>query len=176
MLILFYRLTNWGEISFLFSYGLKEEKDLRQEFIVMRIIQRKKYSWIGSNTLMRRELDIHLQLYYRLLFSIRWGRLSYLSLLLIGTLHSNGYIFTFLLCFSLPFSSQLFVKPPQTAILLFCISFSWGWSWFLSPVQYHEPPSIVHQVLCLPDLVTLVYFSLPLYSHKGSDLGHIWMV
>ena len=33
----------------------------------------------------------------------------------------------FLLCFSLLFFSQLFVRPPQTAILLFCISFSWGW-------------------------------------------------
>ena len=36
-------------------------------------------------------------------------------------------IFPFLLCFSLLFSSQLFVRPPQTDILLFCISFSWGW-------------------------------------------------
>ena len=26
------------------------------------------------------------------------------------------------------FFSQLFVRPPQSAILLFCISFSWGWS------------------------------------------------
>ena len=34
----------------------------------------------------------------------------------------------FLLCFLLLFFSQLFVRPPQTAILLFCISFSWGWS------------------------------------------------
>ena len=24
--------------------------------------------------------------------------------------------------------SQLFVRPPKTAILLFCISFPWGWS------------------------------------------------
>ena len=30
------------------------------------------------------------------------------------------------LSFSLLFFSQLFVNPPQTAILLFCISFSWG--------------------------------------------------
>ena len=29
----------------------------------------------------------------------RWGRLSYLSLLFFGTLHSNGYTFPFLLCF-----------------------------------------------------------------------------
>ena len=32
-----------------------------------------------------------------------WGRLSYLSLLFFGTLHSNGYIFPFLLCLSLLF-------------------------------------------------------------------------
>ena len=53
------------------------------------------------------------------------GRLSYLSLLFFGTLHSNGYIFPFLLCLSLLFFSQLFVTPPQTTILPFCISFSW---------------------------------------------------
>ena len=51
--------------------------------------------------------------------------LSYLSLLFFETLHSNGYIFPFLLCFSLLFFSQLFVWPPKRAILLF---FSWGWS------------------------------------------------
>ena len=42
--------------------------------------------------------------------------------------HSVAYIFPFLLCFSPVFFSQLFVRPPQTAILLFCISFPWGWS------------------------------------------------
>ena len=51
----------------------------------------------------------------------------------------------FLLCFSLLFFSQLFVR--LTAILLFCISFSWGWSWSLSPAQCHEPLSIVRQAL-----------------------------
>ena len=49
--------------------------------------------------------------------------------------------------------SQLFVRPSQTAILLFCISFPWGWSWSLSPLQCPEPPSVVHQALCLSDLV-----------------------
>ena len=82
-----------------------------------------------------------------------WGRLSYLSLLFFGTLHSNGYIFPFLLCFLLLFFSQLFVRPPQTVIFLFCISFSWGWSCSLSPIQCHEPLAIVHQALCLLDLV-----------------------
>ena len=36
--------------------------------------------------------------------------------------------FSFLLCFLLLFFSQLFVRPPQTAILIFCISFTWGWT------------------------------------------------
>ena len=58
-------------------------------------------------------------------------------------------IFPFLLCFWLLFFSQLFVRPPQTAILIFCISFCWGWSCSLSPVQCHEPPSIVHQALSI---------------------------
>src|SRR5574337_2143394 len=77
------------------------------------------------------------------------------SLLFFGTLHSNAYIFPFLLCFLLLFFSQLFVRPPQTAILLFCISFPWGCSCSLSPVQLHEPPSIGHQASshCLSDLV-----------------------
>ena len=72
--------------------------------------------------------------------------------------------FPFLLCFWLLFFSQLFVRPPQTAILPFYISFSWGWSWSLSPVQCHEPLSIVHQVLCLSDLIPWIYLSPALYN------------
>ena len=51
------------------------------------------------------------------------------------------------------FFSQLFVRPPQKAIFLFCIYFSWGWCCVLSPVQCHKSQSIVHQALCLSDLV-----------------------
>ena len=39
----------------------------------------------------------------------------YVSLLFFVSLHSNGYILPFLLCFSLLFFSQLFVRPSQTA-------------------------------------------------------------
>ena len=63
------------------------------------------------------------------------GRFSYLSLLFFGTLPSNGHMFAFLLCLPLLFSSQLFVRPPQTTILSFCICFSWGWFW--SPPVYN---------------------------------------
>ena len=62
-------------------------------------------------------------------------RLSYLSLLFSGTLLSVGYIFPFLLCLSCLFFSQLFVRPPQTATLPSCISFSRGWFW--SPPSVH---------------------------------------
>ena len=59
--------------------------------------------------------------------SSHWSlwRLSYLSLFFFGTLHLDGYILPFLLCLLLLFFSKLFIRPPQTTILLFCISF-WG--------------------------------------------------
>ena len=69
-----------------------------------------------------------------------------------------GISFPFSLAFLIFFFSQLFVRPPQTTILPFCISFSWGWSWSLPPVQCHEPPSIVHQSLCLSDLIPWICY------------------
>ena len=54
-----------------------------------------------------------------------------------GFLISPGYFWnsafkweylSFLLCFSVLFFSQLFVRPSQKVILLFCIYFPWGWS------------------------------------------------
>ena len=94
-------------------------------------------------------------------------RLSYLSLLFSGTLHSVGYIFPFLICLSLLFS-QLLVRPPQTTTLSPCISFSWGW--FRPPplVQCYEPLSVVLQALCLLDLTPWIYSSPPLQNHKGT--------
>ena len=52
-------------------------------------------------------------------------------------------------CYSLKSShpSQLFVRPPPTTILPFCISFSWEWFWSLPPVQCYETPFIVLQEL-----------------------------
>ena len=78
-------------------------------------------------------LKLNLQYFGHLIFSLflcvdHLGRFSYPFLLFFGTLHSDASIFPFLLGFSLLFFSQLFVRPPQTAILLFCISFPWGWS------------------------------------------------
>ena len=57
------------------------------------------------------------------------GRLSHLSLLFFGTLHSDRYIFPFLLCLSLLFFSRLLVSPPQTSILPFLHFFFLGIVW-----------------------------------------------
>ena len=70
---------------------------------------------------------------HKFLFIDHWGRLSCLSLLFFETLQSNGYIFPFLLCLLLLFFTQVFIRPPQTTILPFYISFSRGWCWSLPP-------------------------------------------
>ena len=105
-----------------------------------------------------------------------WGRLSYLSLLFFGTLHSDGHVFLFLLCLSLLFFSQPLLRPPQTTILPFGISFSCEWSWSVPLIQCHKPPAIVLQALSISYLILWIYLSLPLYNHKRFDLGHTWMV
>ena len=74
------------------------------------------------------------------------GRLSHLSLLFFGTLHSDRYIFPFLLCLSLLFLPQLGVRPPQTAILPFCVSSSWGWFW--SPPMGFPHSSVSKESAC----------------------------
>ena len=90
-------------------------------------------------------------------------RKACLSLLAIfGTLHSDGYIFPFLFFLLLCFFSQLFIRPPQTTILPFCISFSWGCFW--SQLPRYKPPSIILQALCLSDRIPWIYLSLSLYS------------
>ena len=111
------------------------------------IFQAKVLEWGAIAFSVKRSLVFPILLFSSI--SLYWSlRKAFLSLLpFFGTLHSDAYIFPFLLCFLLPFFSQLFVRPPQTAILLFCISSPWRWSWSLSPVQCQEPPSIVHQAL-----------------------------
>ena len=54
---------------------------------------------------------------------------------------------SFFLCLPLLFFSQLFLRLPQKTVLPFCISFSWGWSWSLPPIQCHKPLSIAHRAL-----------------------------
>ena len=57
--------------------------------------------------------------------SLCWSlrKVFYLSLLFFGTLHSDGYIFPFLLCLSVLFFSRLFVRPPQEPFCNFAFLF-----------------------------------------------------
>ena len=114
------------------------------------------FAWnipLVSRIFLKRYLVFPIPLFPLFICIDHWGRLSYVFWLFFGTLHSDAYIFPILLCFSLLFFSQLFESHPQTALLLFGISFPWGWSWSLSPVQCHEPPSILLQALNLSGLV-----------------------
>ena len=89
--------------------------------------------------------------------SLHWSlRKAFSSFLAI--LWNSIFKWVYLSFSRLPFASLLFsaiVRPPQTTILPFCISFSWGWSRSLSPVHCHELPSVVLQALCLSDLCEL---------------------
>ena len=71
---------------------------------------------------------------------------AFLSLLVILWNSAFRWVyFSFYPFLSLLFFSQLFIRPPQTTILPFCIPFSWRWSWSLPPVRCHKLPSIVLQ-------------------------------
>ena len=59
---------------------------------------------------------------------------------------SDGCIFHFLLCLLLLFFTQLFVRPLQTTILPFCISFYWGWFWSPPPVQCYIVLQALYQI------------------------------
>ena len=110
--------------------------------------------------------------------SLHWSlRKAFLSLLAILWNSAFKWVYLSFSPLSLAFFfSQEFTRPPQTTILHFCIYYSWGLFWSLPPVQYHEPPSVVFQALCLSDLIPWIYLLLPLYNHKGFDLSHTWMV
>ena len=100
-----------------------------------------------------------------------WGRLSYLSLLFFGILHSNGYTFPFLLCFSLLFFSQL-CKASSDNHFAFFHFFFLGMVLVTASYTMYKPLPTVLQALCLSDLIHWIYLSLPLYNHKWFDLGH----
>ena len=104
---------------------------------------------------------------------------AFLSLLIFfRTLLSNGYLFPFLPCFLLLFFSQLFVRPPQTNLLLF--SFFLFFFFFLHffflgiilvTASYTMSWSSAHSSSgTVSDLISWVCLSLPLYNHKGFDL------
>ena len=101
--------------------------------------------------------------------SLHWS-LSKAFFSLFAMLWDSAFKWVYLSFSLLPLAAllfQLFVRPPQITILPFYISFSWGCSLSLPPINYHEPLSIVLQAVCLSDLIPWIYFSLPLYNFKG---------
>ena len=111
--------------------------------------------------------------------SLHWSlRKAFISLLAI--LWNSAFKWVYLSFSLLPLASLLFTAICKTSweshFAFLHFFFSWGWPWSLPPVQYHESPSIDLQALCLSDLILWIYFSLPLYNHKGLDIGHTWMV
>ena len=72
-----------------------------------------------------------------------------------------GISFLFL-CLSHLFFSQLFVWPPWTTILAFCISFSWGWSRSQLPVQCQNlcPQFFRHSIYQISNRVRVLKFGI----------------
>ena len=101
-------------------------------------------------------------------------RLSYLSLLVSGTLHSVGYIFPSLLCLTLLFSSAVCKVSSGN-------HFAFSHFFFLAMVLVTAfcttlRASIHTSSGTLSTRSNPFNLSHPLYNHKGFDLGHIWMV
>ena len=101
---------------------------------------------------LKRSLVFPIFLFSSISWHWSWGRLSYLSLLFFGTQHLNGYIFPFLLCLSLLFSSQLFVRPPKTTILPFAFLFLGNGldPCLLYNVMNHHPQIFKHSIRSNP--------------------------
>ena len=170
-----------GSWSFLYSYSVYScHLSLISSASVMSIpflsFTVPIFAWnvpLVSLILLKRSLVFPILLFSLFLCIDHWERLSYLSLLFFGTLHSNRHIFPFLLCLSLLIFSQLFVRPPQATILPFLHFF------FLGMVLITASCKMSWNSACsssntLSDLIPWIYFSLP--HHKGFDLCQTWMV
>ena len=85
-----------------------------------------------------------------------------------GFLISPGYslkiciqlVISFLFSFAFHFLFTDVCKASSDSHFVFLHFFFLGWSWSLPPVPCHESPSIVHQALCLSDLIPWIYLSL----------------
>ena len=80
------------------------------------------FSWnipLVSRIFLKRCLVFPFHCFLIFLCSDHWGRLSYLFLLFFGTLHSDVYIFPFLLRFLLLFFSQLWFRSYLNGVVVF---------------------------------------------------------
>ena len=83
---------------------------------------------------------------------------------------------SFLFSFAFHFSSfyQVFVRHPQTTILPFLHFFFFGMVLITASCTMSRT-SVHNWSGTLSDLIPWIYLSLPLYNHKGFDLGHTWI-
>ena len=92
--------------SFVYSCHLFLLSSASVRFIPLLSFTEPLFAWnvpLVSLIFLKRSLVFPILLFPSI--SLHWGRLSYLSLLFFGTLHSNENIFPFLLCFCLLFFS-----------------------------------------------------------------------
>ena len=114
------------------------------------------FAWnvpLVSLIFLKRSLVIPILLFSSV--SLHWSlRKAFLSLLAI--LWNSAFKWEYLSFSPLLFASLFFTaicKASSGSHFAFLHFFPpLGWSWSLSPVQCHEPPSIIHQALCLSDL------------------------
>ena len=97
-----------------------------------------------SPIFLKRSLDFPILLFSSI--SLHWLlRKPFLSLLAI--LWNFAFMWVYLSFSPLPFTSLLFTAIckaySDNHFTFLCVSFSWGWTWSLSPVQCHKPLSIV---------------------------------
>ena len=108
--------------------------------------------------------------------SLHWSlSKAFFSWVFFGTLHSNGYIFPFLLCLLLLFYSQLICKASADNHFAFVHFFFLGMVLITASCKMSWT-SIHNSSGTLSDLIPWIYLSLLLYNHKGLDLCHIWIV
>ena len=103
-----------------------------------------------------------------------WGRLSYLFLLFFGTLHSDAYIFPFLLFASLLFTTICKASPDSH--FAFLHFFLLGMFLIITTCCTMSWTSVHSSSGTLSDLIPWIYLSFPLYNLKWFDLGYTWMV
>ena len=123
------RMLEWVAISFSSAWKWKVKVKSLSRVWPLATPWTVVHSWDspGKDTgvgchflLLKRSLVFLILLFSLFLYIIHLGRVFLnLSLVFFGTLHSDEYIFPFLLCLLLLFFSQLFLRPPQTTILTF---------------------------------------------------------
>ena len=134
------------------------------------------FAWnapLVSLTFLKRCLVLPILLFssISLHWSLKKALVSLLAILWNCTFRCLSFLFSF--AFKLHFFSQLFVRPPQTTTLSFCISFSWGWSWSLPPVQCHKPLPIILQALYQTHSLECICHFYCISSVQS--LSHVWL-